>query len=155
MERYKLPVAKGDFHIWPDQSPVAAVVEGLGVRLFIHQTALAGGIAAVGAPGTGKTVLVSRIVSSAMERLKPPPKLLVFAPKADLAEYLHLEERTVRFWPAAPSKESLFKWNVFLEAYLAERAGVADAGRVFAKFFGALRPQEGQNRGWLEIGTSL
>jgi len=120
-------------------------------RIELTRQALAQGIAAIGGVGQGKTFLCSKI----LQNMKVPYKLLTFAPKTDLVKYLPHKE--VLFVPRAPPNVGrTFKWNIFLEAYLAERVfRLMPAEQVFLEFFSSLARGDERTGNWVRLAAQI
>jgi len=153
-KRYKLPIVCGNVKIGckKGEKPVTRV-DVIGGTLEFCVSALARGILVVGPPGTGKTEFIKKLIKN----MSLPHRLLIFAPKGDLAPLV--QERYPRSKMYATSGETelpRFEWNIFKDAYLYSTLGLGRPENVFELIAeSAAQHMSKEHAGWASIGKAL
>jgi len=153
-KRFKLPIACGNVKIGcrKGERPVTRV-NVIGGTLEFCASALARGILVIGPPGTGKTVFITNII----KHMELSHKLLIFAPKGDLAQLVRERYPRAKMY-ATTGKTELepFKWNIFKDAYIYSKLGLGRPENVFELLAeSASQHMSKEHSGWAAIGKAL
>ena len=153
-KRYKLPIVCGNVRIGcrKDEKPVTRV-NVIGGTLEFCASALARGVLVIGPPGTGKTVFITNIIKN----MEMPHRLLIFAPKGDLAPLVRERyPRSKMYATAGKTELEPFKWNIFKDAYLYSKLGLGRPEGVFELMAeSAAQHMSKEHAGWASIGKAL